>query len=193
MPDPRDNPLEWEGLVKANPTSWRTCVRKSMRDFGRGAKHFVDTAQGGGFKSLGDWSGRPAPTPSGDGAVFCCRECGCEFLSNAALKSHAMRKHAYIHPARRFADGSSCSACLKEFTSRVRLLHHLKYKSKRCLCAIMAFKTPIPHERRVELDSFDEKERQARHKMGKSACAAEIPVYVRSGPKLPGVIGPAAR
>ena len=46
------------------------------------------------------------------------------FYCQAALTTHLYREHGVRRMARRFADGSKCAFCSKDFRNRPRLIRH---------------------------------------------------------------------
>lgn len=61
-------------------------------------------------------------------ACLRCRKC---FRSDQAWSVHAFRAHQRVTPARKYASGLTCVACLKTFSLHSRLVNHIRY-STRC-------------------------------------------------------------
>ena len=65
--------------------------------------------------------------------------------------------------ARRFAHGTSCPCCMREFWTRLRLIHHLSCSNKACLGRVMDIVPPLSQEVQHVLDKQDtERYRQSR-------------------------------
>ena len=152
----------WIDLVSSYPRAWKQIVSSAT------SKHHV-------VQSL------PQQPPE---QFFRCYECGRDFGSKAALSMHAYRVHGYTSPAKRYAPGSSCICCMKEFWTRPRLLHHLSCNSKRCLERIMLAVAPIPEGLREELDRADALHCKNARASGEHVLLAHRPAVQLYGPSL---------
>ena len=66
---------------------------------------------------------------------FCLR-CKMTFARAAAWSVHAFKVHGRINPARKFAVGTQCARCLKDFHTHISLVNHLKNNAACLECAI---------------------------------------------------------
>ena len=73
-----------------------------------------------------------------------CEDCGREFGSFDALRSHQHRVHGYMNPGRIRSTSPICLSCLTCFHSMKRLCHHFQEKKgKRCADLLAAMYTPL--------------------------------------------------
>ena len=81
------------------------------------------------LKTAGLW--QPGRRHDIDGGFPClrCKKC---FKSEQAWSVHAFTVHGRCTPARRYADGTQCAICLKEYAYHSRLVNHLRH-STRCV------------------------------------------------------------
>ena len=71
-----------------------------------------------------------------------CLKCRQTFSGPAAWSVHAFRKHGRVTPARRYAQGTQCSRCLKDYSSYTALVNHLR-NSQLCLDYLRTVGTPV--------------------------------------------------
>ena len=91
-----------------------------------------------------------------------CLVCGVYFTTASAWSVHAFRKHGRTTPARRWARGTQCPGCLREYSTHVALVHHLQYKAR---CRQIAQTTLSPAEPEAGYNSRLEKQmRRPRHR-----------------------------
>jgi len=102
-------------------------------------------------EASGDW-----PRPS---ALRVCYDCGLEFGSFTAVAAHAKKAHGYQSPAAPALHSTACLACLHEFHTRPRIIHHLLVGSRKCCDAVIANLAPNPAA--AELLSSQERARAA--------------------------------
>ena len=137
LPDPALDQDAWCSFVRAFPGQWKAIVHDAVASHG---------------------SAGIRPHVVRNDVLACrttCYECGQTFVSKAAMATHAYRRHGYQNPARKFSPGTSCECCLREFWTRVRLIHHLSCSSKACLARIMDAVPPLAPEVQEELDRQD--------------------------------------
>ena len=81
----------------------------------------------------------PIPTamPLFDDHQEFCLACSQTFSKPASWAVHAFRKHGRTTPARLYAAGTQCSACLKHYSTYTSLVNHLRY-SQTCLRRLQA-------------------------------------------------------
>ena len=75
-------------------------------------------------------------------ALVTCEICSKRFISTRALAVHRSRAHGKKRLAPQLVDGSTCPACLTDFRSRLRLIHHLEYSSPKCLEVVASVTFP---------------------------------------------------
>ena len=76
-------------------------------------------------------------------ALVTCEICSKRFISTRALAVHRSRAHGKQRLAPRLVDGSTCPACLTDFRTRLRLIHHLEYSSAKCLEVVTSEVHPL--------------------------------------------------
>ena len=102
-----------------------TAFRKFQKDFDAEA-----TTHGITWHQVG-------PTTQEIGS-FECHTCGAIFASHKALcATHVYKVHQVVNVAHRYAWGSRCQACLKQYHSNAQLVHHLKYFHTGCLVKLI--------------------------------------------------------
>ena len=166
LPDPHLDAGAWREFVSAFPKQWRSIVTAATAYVAQPA------------------CDQPALANCEVASSFPCYECGQAFVSRAAVATHAFQKHGYQNPARRFAHGTSCPCCMREFWTRLRLIHHLSCSSKACLSRVMGIVPPLSQEVQHDLDKQDtERYRQSRAS-GFHPMFADRPSVVLQGPSL---------
>ena len=80
------------------------------------------------LKDEGLWEDSVTTTRTEMNACMRCQKC---FKSDQAWSVHAFKIHGRPTPARRFAEGTTCTSCLRSFAFHSRLVNHLKH-SKSC-------------------------------------------------------------
>ena len=101
--------------------------------------------------------------------------CSKRFISTRALAVHRSRAHGKKRLAPQLVDGSTCPACLTDFRTRLRLIHHLEYSSPKCLEVVASEVPPLSVERARELAAIDASQRRRAKKAGVSFLAAGVP------------------
>ena len=105
-------------------------------------------------------------------------------LPRSALGGHLSIVHAWRNPARAYAHGSNCRACMKEFHTRPNLLKHLCYSSPPCLDIVMAHYMPLEPGVIVALDREDLKLKKKLRKQGRKDTFTGVPCFRYPGPLL---------
>ena len=108
-------------------------------------------------------------------ALVTCEICSKRFISTRALAVHRSRAHGKRKLATQLVDGSTCSACLTDFRTRLRLIHHLEYSSPKCLEVVASEVPPLSLERARKLAAIDASQRRRAKKAGVSFLAAGVP------------------
>ena len=124
-----------------------------------------------------------------------CELCPEHFNSKAQLASHRFKKHGIKKPMRLFISAPYCSACLRHYHARERVITHVTYNSEVCKRYYIAHHTPMEV---VESNALDKFERQTRLKDNFKAGRAEgwtagLKVFRRPGPISPDVVLPRFR
>ena len=110
---------------------------------------FVQTAQNKGALFT-------AATPvSTDLPIFHCPICQQSFASLQRLFAHDFKQHRSRNVASLYAVDSTCRWCLRQYHSRVQLLHHLKYTRTGCLHALICTVPPLDPESEESLAAAD--------------------------------------
>ena len=114
-----------------------------------------------------------------------CTICGKCFNSFQKLALHKKVKHGYRDPVDRLVDTVWCPICMLYFHDRIRLLNHLKYRSKLCQLNLFLSGPLISPERADQLDVDCRELRRSRRAAGLRAHAATAPVIRLQGPLPP--------
>ena len=116
--------------------------------------------------------------------TFVCQTCDASFASYKALCTHVYKVHQVVNVAHRYAWGSRCQACLKQFHSNVQLIHHLKYFHTGCLIRLIFSINPMDDQ---ELATNVEEQCKMRVALRKQQRCSQHkqPVIRASGPLRP--------
>ena len=120
-PDPR-NHADFVCFLKEHPDAWREVVRS--------------------FAFQGCLASQPKLCVSSSGD-FACPDCPKVCTSAQSLAAHRFAVHKVVNPARAYAHGTHCKACLVEFWERPRLAMHLKATNSKCFPALSCNITPL--------------------------------------------------
>ena len=104
-------------------------------------------------------------------ALVTCEICSKRLISTRALAFYRSRAHGKKRVAPQLVDGSTCPACLADFRTRLRLIHHLEYSSPKCLASVVP---PLSLERARELAAIDASQRRRAKKAGVSFLATGV-------------------
>ena len=122
----------WRDLCIAHPQGWKGLVRKAqtqatLREQWESAEmhHLGLLVRQLRFKGA---QTPVRPTASGP-ARHCCAPCQRTFASYQAWSVHAFKCHGLVGEYRRVLSGLQCQACLRHFTTHVKLCRHLQYFS----------------------------------------------------------------
>ena len=111
-----------------------------------------------------------------------CYLCGLDFASRQAAAVHAFKAHGIKSSIRRKIDGTQCPVCLREFSSRSRLVTHAGRASPRCK-AVLDARPPILTEEEAEaLDALERGQSRALAAVGKGPDYAAVPFLRAEGP-----------
>ena len=117
---------------------------------------------------------------------FTCEYCPRRFHNLAAVRSHQYKVHNMKNKLRFYIEDGNCPVCLKMFHSRVRALHHIKERSKRCGEFLMCNFQPLEEDLVNMLDKRDAEEQMQLRKQGHHRRKSMKPVLQMSGPRLEG-------
>ena len=115
---------------------------------------------------------------------FRCDTCDVGFASYKALCTHIYKKHQIVNVAHRYAPGSRCRACLKQYHSNAQLIHHLKYFHTGCLVKLVLSVDPMNDE---ELQDHMEEQRACTRAVRRQQRQDQhkIPAHRAAGPLRP--------
>ena len=136
-----------------------TCRTQTCQVIWR-AKHRQD----GMLREMGwtcSWSSE-APVES----AATCELCGKVCTSHAALGVHQHKVHGCKAVARRFASGTQCAICDRNYHTRPRLITHLQYGTTTCLVAYLRSHSPMASQMTEALDNKDVAAGVALHQKG---------------------------
>ena len=195
LPPPSVDLGPWEDLARAHPQAWKAWVRRAIASAvaqeglvrtGERTEDavvelaFGQVAAGAPWPQIGHELGAPF-SPPGGGAQHECPECGKAFADPLRLRRHRSGKHLVTNPARRWADGSVCRWCNKDFGVRPRLVRHLAYAARGCLEGLRSTVEPLSVEEADALDAADRPAMAGHVRRGRDRLWAEAPVR-----RLPG-------
>ena len=131
LQDPAEHWPAWEELILYHRSYWKRLVRRACEhSILQRALHWRSREFYGQFTSIlrkhFDYEPRAAQ-PSVADAVFGCLHCRLRCNSKAGEAAHMFKVHGHIARRRHFIDGTTCSACLKDFHTVEKLMAHLYY------------------------------------------------------------------
>ncbi len=89
---------------------------------------------------------------------------------------HRRIKHDYANPIHTHVHTVHCPMCMLYFHNRVRVLNHLKYRSRACRLALLLHGPCISKETALSLDGEFRAEKRRLYALGLRAHAASTPV-----------------
>jgi hypothetical protein len=113
---------------------------------------------------------------------FACCLCLATFVTRKALAVHLAKVHQQFRPARHFAHGTRCRACLKQYHTRTRLVEHLR-RVPRCLNLLVLVYPPLSIAEVQDLDSAEILRRKAAQKVPWKQQLLPRPVTQLAGPR----------
>ena len=113
-----------------------------------------------------------------------CPECCTAFESGSHLATHMAHAHGYISSSRRYAAGSTCRWCLRQYWCVERLRTHLAAGSP-CLAMLVASLPPLSDDHISEIDQAHCEQRRASKRLGGVADFDRLPPLQCSGPRRP--------
>ena len=111
-----------------------------------------------------------------------CPECTQLFANGSHLMMHAAQCHGHVCPSRRYAKGSRCGHCMKQFWTVERLRRHLA-SGPECLAAMMSTTRPLSAAELLAVDARHLEETRASKASGRSTHGERAPILKLSGPK----------
>ena len=124
----------------------------------------------------------PKSSPSEVTSENVCDVCNVVLPTFSQLCQHRFCKHKIKHPAFRYTYGAHCTACLKLFHTRPRLLHHWKSRAKNCFRLVMDNITPLSVEEASLLDKTDAETARIERVEGRPLRFAKVPAVKMRGP-----------
>ena len=97
------------------------------------------------------------------------------------MQCHRARKHGYKNPLRRKVEGTTCACCLYDYSSRERLLYHLK-RMRRCREHYEEVIDDIPEETTRGLDAAAAAVQRSNLRNGLQPRFAHTPPHRCEGP-----------
>ena len=208
-PCPGDDPAlraeQAAAMAVAAPKRWLALVRQAASSAQRRRRNRQEAANGllacdailQGDAVLGDAAAPPsaasaAPRPRRPAPalpMLPCPECGHLFEGLRALGPHRYRVHGVRRLVRDYVDGTVCGACLMEFHSRRRLIHHLQFSGTHCLLRLSAARDPLPAEITNALDAAEAARYKEVRKRGGLDRLQRLPAVRMPGPQLPPAAG----
>ena len=116
--------------------------------------------------------------------TFECSKCSASFHTYKALCTHTFKKHADVNIAQRFCSSNTCRACLRVYSGRVQLVHHLKYLRTGCLAKLVTLTEPLDDDQLQEVLAEHRQADRQNTKKGRKQ-SHRIPVTQAAGPLRP--------
>ena len=113
-----------------------------------------------------------------------CPYCSIEF-SFLALGTHMFRAHGKKNDVRQMIAGTSCLACMKQYNTRSKLLHHVSFRSAHCEQYYLHTIIPMPAEAYDKAEADTAKARTLLKRQGRSPQYSPLPVVRLIGPTPP--------
>ena len=160
MPGPAQDMQPWWKLMGSFPVQWATMTKRVLTPESPALAQKLGAA--GGFR---------------------CPDCPPDsklWTATRALQSHRVRMHAYRGLGHAAVDTSVCPVRHRDFDIRLRLLDHLRYRSKRCRGKTLEIESTLPNlapERRAQLDAEDASLRRTAKAAGRSHLLASFPPF----------------
>ena len=167
----RNEPAAWTAATKAARAAHKN-FHVEMARTETWKNEFAATAEEGGCAPIRT-PGQALPAQDG----FLCYECGEVLQSRSLWKKHYTVKHGHIDESRRYAYGTACSSCLRDFHTQARLRWHLANVSgtRKCLMAAKTFFPPMSDAEVAAAEEEDREELVKQHRRGHSRYHAKLP------------------
>ena len=121
------------------PSWWSTVIRKAVKAYAA---------------DIVKWKGMPRVVSVSNGGAFQCHICAASFSQRSFLFVHLARRHQLWAPARHFAHGRQCVACLKTFATVLLAQAHLR-RSPSCLRRAVWLMEPMDLDAIIETEAVD--------------------------------------
>ena len=118
---------------------WTTAVRQAIKAYAA---------------DVVEWKAVPRVLAVPNGGVYRCHLCDDTFGQRSFLTVHLARKHQLYAPARHFAPGRQCVACLKTFSTVLLAQAHLR-RNPRCFRRAVWLMEPLELEAVKEFEAAD--------------------------------------
>jgi hypothetical protein len=107
-----------------------------------------------------------------------CKEC----FSFQALGTHMFRAHGVKNAVRQLVSGTVCCACLKQYNTRSKLLHHVSFRAKNCKQYYQNVMPPMPAKEFEKAEAETALCRKNLKANGRSPLYNPLPVIRVQGP-----------
>ena len=104
---------------------------------------------------------------------ICCDECDYQADTHAALAVHMAKKHGQRIALRKYAKGSICPICCRQYHTRVRLIQHWHWGSTDCWFQVLRKYRPMNEDETLVLDEKDKIDKTAAHQRGVRTLEAD--------------------
>ena len=164
----REQPQAVKGWISkaVRHATLQSCIRTQWFEWHH---TFLLECQRSGLNINFPWTTLVQPEPARAGDLDACLQCRMIFRGRGPWSVHAFKKHGRINWRRHFISTGRCEACMKDFHTPTRLLHHLNYSSE---CALTLRRNRI----RTEVQPGRNSKREVRD------GALKIPAIRSEGP-----------
>ncbi|CAE7871297.1 hypothetical protein AK812_SmicGene3911 [Symbiodinium microadriaticum] len=123
---------QWKGVCHDRPKLWKGWIRKAqaqatLQEAWLGAEtHHLGLLA----RQLRIAGAKLPALPQSSGPVrHCCAPCQQTFATHQAWSVHAFKRHGIVGEYRHVLSGTQCQACLRHFTTHIKLCRHLQHFS----------------------------------------------------------------
>ena len=141
-PPPATHPEWWTAKARWDSKTWAKWCKHAK--LGHKA-HYLDEIRLRQLRDDMQSLGAPPPPPALHPArrpQYICLERGSHQATRRALRTHIGKRHIDCDKAGRWARGSVCGGCAKQFYNRIRLVRHLR-RQPACLDHAVADYVPL--------------------------------------------------
>ena len=165
MPDPREpnSGAAWSNLVRTKGAKFKDWIKIHSSSF---------------------LSPLPVPAEPPSMPLHVCPECSKSFTFQA-IGTHMFRAHGKKNEVRQLVEGTICLACLKDFNTRSKLLHHVSFRCKNCKDFYQYNILPMSEETFDKAEKETAKCRASLKALGRSPLYSHLPVKRLCGPVPP--------
>ncbi|CAE8665862.1 unnamed protein product [Polarella glacialis] len=184
---------EWQELIEKMPASqWNAAVRRAQEIATIKRRNYVEQQEWQrGFREQLEHAGLQVQV-HGDKCEdqqearlgYKCDKCPRMFESLQKVSVHLYKIHHVKSEARKFAAGSSCMCCLKQYHTRPRLIQHLLCRQTGCLQMMRASMQPLSEEDAEQLDKEDREVINRDKQRGQRSREHRLPFVQLHGPMI---------